>query len=105
MPWSVVPDPRHHRPILLFVLLLLSIGASADTLTGKVVRVLDGDTVEVITPDKTLHRVRLAGIDAPGGGQPFGTKAKQHLLALVGGDPVVVDWHKRTVTVGWSGRS
>ena len=77
------------------MLLLLSVGASADNLSGTVVRVLEGDTVDVLAVDKPLHLVRLAGIDAPERGQPFGTKAKQHLLALVGGDPVVVEWHKR----------
>jgi micrococcal nuclease len=42
-----------------------------------------------------VHRIRLAGIDAPESGQAFGTKAKQRLLELVGGLVVTVDWHKR----------
>jgi hypothetical protein len=42
-----------------------------------VVRVLDGDTVEVLDIEANAHRVRLAGIDAPETGQAFGTKAKR----------------------------
>lgn len=71
---------------LLVVLGLLPIFAvQAETYTGQVVRVLDGDTAEVLDTSNTPHRVRLAGIDAPEKSQPFGTKAKQNLLSLVGG--------------------
>ena len=58
------------------------------------VRVLDGDTVEVLV-GRTPRRVRLAGIDAPEKARPWGTKAKRKLLDLVGGRAVQVDWHKR----------
>jgi endonuclease YncB( thermonuclease family) len=84
---------------LLFALLVLTLPISppvhADTLVGKVVRILDGDTVEVLDARKRTHRVRLAGIDAPESKQPFGTKAKRALSSLVGGETVTVDWHKR----------
>jgi endonuclease YncB( thermonuclease family) len=45
------------------------------TLTGKVVAIADGDTFAVLDESKTQHKIRLAGIDAPEKGQPFGTKA------------------------------
>lgn len=79
------------------IALILVYGAVlGDVFTGKVVRVLDGDTVEILSDNKILQRVRLAGIDAPEKGQPFGTRAKQWLLALVvGGGSVEVDWYKR----------
>jgi endonuclease YncB( thermonuclease family) len=80
---------------LLLVLFLLPIFAvQAETYTGTVVRVLDGDTAEVLDASDTPHKVRLAGIDAPERKQPFGTKAKQELLSLVGGRQVTVDWTK-----------
>lgn len=44
--------------------------------TGKVVAVKDGDTVEVMN-DSAAVRVRLAHIDCPESGQPFGKAAKQ----------------------------
>jgi micrococcal nuclease len=77
------------------VLLWGPLANAAVDLTGRVVRVVDGDTVILLDGEKTQHRIRLAGIDAPESGQEFGTRAKQHLLALVGGDQVTVAWHKR----------
>ncbi len=35
------------------------------TVTGKVTKVSDGDTIQITTPEKTKLRVRLYGIDAP----------------------------------------
>jgi micrococcal nuclease len=81
--------------VLLFLALLFSAPAGADQFTGTVVRVIDGDTVEVLEADKAAHRVRLAGIDTPERGQAFGTRAKQALLARVGGETVTVEWDKR----------
>lgn len=77
-------------------LLLCFLGAAtvrADTFAGWVVRVLDGDTVEVLV-DQHPRRVRLAGIDAPEKSQPFGNRAKQQLAELVGGQKATVDWRK-----------
>ena len=34
-------------------------------LEGQVVKVSDGDTITVLDSNKTQHKVRLAGIDAP----------------------------------------
>lgn len=50
---------------------------------GRVVAVLDGDTVTVLDEDKRQHRIRLLGIDAPEKAQPFGQRAKQQLSGLV----------------------
>lgn len=56
---------------------------SADSITGLVARVVDGDTIHVLEKDKTTVKVRLDGIDAPETGQPFGTKARQALAAKI----------------------
>lgn len=82
-------------PALLVLTLPISPQTHADSLDGKVVRILDGDTVEVLDARKRTHRVRLAGIDAPESKQPFGAKAKRALSSLVGGKTLTVDWHKR----------
>jgi len=81
--------------LALIALALVATVATADTFEGRVVRVLDGDTVDVLDAGKSSHRVRLAGIDAPEKGQAFGTRAKQLLLELAGGKSVEVSWHKR----------
>ncbi|EGO3302088.1 thermonuclease family protein [Salmonella enterica] len=53
-------------------------------LTGRVVRVIDGDTVVVLTKSERTVRVRLTGIDAPEKGQPFGQCARQFLASRFG---------------------
>ena len=44
--------------------------------SGRVVRVIDGDSIEVIRADRA-EQVRLNGIDCPELGQAFGRRAKQ----------------------------
>lgn len=78
--------------VLFFLLILPQV--NAETITGKVVGVLDGDTVEVLDATNTPHRIRLAGIDAPEKAQPFGNRAKKRLLELVGGQTVEVESNK-----------
>ena len=45
---------------LLSLLIFLAVNTSADTLTGKVVKVADGDTVTVLAEGNQQVRVRLA---------------------------------------------
>ncbi|HDR2614733.1 MULTISPECIES: thermonuclease family protein [Enterobacteriaceae] len=80
--------------------------ASAD-IHGHVVRVLDGDTVEVLEPGNRLTRVRLAGIDAPEKSQPFGQRSRQALTALTADKSVHVsgstqDRYGRLLGTIWS---
>ena len=95
------------RPLILIAFLTVSLGlacaaATAETISGHVVRVLDGDTVSVLTPEKQEVRVRLAEIDAPEKNQPFGMNSKKMLSDLIFGKDVSVvkidtDFHGRTV--------
>jgi endonuclease YncB( thermonuclease family) len=59
-------------------LLLLSV-AHAETISGRVVGVADGDSITVLDTSMTQHKVRLAGIDAPERSQPFGQRSKHPL--------------------------
>jgi endonuclease YncB( thermonuclease family) len=63
-------------------------------ITGKVVSVADGDTITVLDADKTQHKIRLNGIDAPEKAQPFGQLSKQSLSDLVFGKTVQIDANK-----------
>jgi endonuclease YncB( thermonuclease family) len=68
--------------------------STVDGLFGKVIRVLDGDTIEVLKVDvagKRPVRIRLTGIDAPEKSQPFGEKCRESLATLVAGKNVRVD--------------
>ncbi|SHM15848.1 Endonuclease YncB, thermonuclease family [Nitrosospira sp. Nsp11] len=80
--------------IVLFLGLCFS-PAQAETLTGQVVKIADGDTLTVLDASKQQHRIRLTGIDAPERKQAFGTVSRQHLAGLVFGRTVMVEWHKR----------
>ncbi|EFG1052923.1 thermonuclease family protein [Escherichia coli] len=61
----------------------------AAEIQGKVVRVLDGDTIEVLN-EKMPVRVRLINIDAPEKKQPFGKWSTNQLKSLIAGQPVTV---------------
>ena len=61
---------------------------------GKVIRVLDGDTIEVLQDkqDKKPVRIRLANIDAPEKKQAFGRWSANQLKALLAAQPVTVTY-------------
>ena len=69
--------------------LLFAFSVHAEEFSGRVVGVADGDTITVLVGVEP-RRVRLAGIDAPERGQPFGQRAKQALSRLVFGRTVRV---------------
>lgn len=64
--------------------------AAAQTFTGRVVAVYDGDTIGVLRDGREV-RVRLHGIDTPESGQPFGTRARQTTSSLAFGKTVTVE--------------
>lgn len=79
--------------ILLWLLVAVAPAQALD-LSGRVVSVHDGDTVNVLDAGKVLHKIRLAGIDAPELHQAFGRVSQRHLSAAVHGKTVVVHWTK-----------
>lgn len=66
----------------------------AQTLTGRVIRIADGDTVTVLDSANTEHRIRLEGIDAPESHQAFGTQSKKNLSDMIFGKDVTVVYQK-----------
>ena len=84
------------------MLLLAAQVHAADVLEGHVVAIADGDTFTLLTADKQQVKIRLAEIDAPESGQPYGNKSKQTLSNLIFGKDVRVavqttDRYGRTV--------
>ncbi len=80
---------------LAFVLTALALAsAMANTLSGRVVGVSDGDTVTILDASKRTHKIRLLGIDSPEKKQPFGERAKQSLSDLVYNKQVNVEGGK-----------
>ncbi len=77
------------------MLLALACTVNAETITGLVVGVADGDTITVLDADKVQHKIRLAGIDAPEKKQAFGNRSKESLSALAFDKTVNVETDKR----------
>lgn len=71
-----------------------AITANQKTLSGRVVRVADGDTITVLDSANTQHRIRLQGIDAPESHQDFGTRSKKNLSDLIFSQEVTVAYDK-----------
>ena len=72
----------------LIALLLTLIPALAFAGTCKVISVNDGDTFTCLTDQDDLIKVRLAEIDAPELGQPYGEHSKQALYSLISSEIV-----------------
>ena len=71
------------RRLIAPLCLLLCASVQAYELTGKVINVADGDTLTILDAAHNRHKIRLADIDAPEQGQPYGNRAKQRLTQLV----------------------
>lgn len=72
------------------LVLAASLAQAAGTITGKVVRVADGDTVTVLTPDRQQIKVRLYGIDCPEKRQAYGNRSRQAVASMIAGKTVRV---------------
>jgi endonuclease YncB( thermonuclease family) len=69
---------------VLFLLTVAALPAMGIELRGKVVAVSDGDTLTLLVDHRQL-KIRLAEIDTPERGQPYGSKAKEALSQMVFG--------------------
>ena len=74
---------------------MLATSAIAETISGIVVGISDGDTVTLLDANRQQHKIRLQGIDAPESHQPFGQKSKSNLSALVFNKDVTAECGKQ----------
>src|SRR4029434_6022838 len=97
------------RLYVVLALFLASQVATAETLSGRVIGISDGDTLTVLV-DRKQVKVRIADIDAPEVKQAFGTRSRQALATLCHQKPAQVidkglDRYGRTIGVvscaGW----
>ena len=71
--------------IRIILLLICPILVFSQTFTAKVIRVVDGDSVNVISLlEKEELKLRLYGIDAPEWKQAYGKESKDALKGLLG---------------------
>lgn len=64
-------------------------------LFGKVINIIDGDTVTILDANKEEHRIRLGEIDAPEKSQAFGKESAAELKELVLDKQVKIFWKKK----------
>lgn len=86
--------------MLAFVVAVTAQSALAYELTGKVIRVADGDTI-TLRGEHANHRIRLASIDAPEKGsgskrpgQPFGEASRKYLAGQVAGKTLTLQCYE-----------
>jgi len=106
--------------LMLMHLITIPVGHSAiRTVTGIVIKVSDGDSIHISTPEQTKLKVRLYGIDAPETpkisnrtgrvnkpGQPHGDESWKALQDKIMGKQVKVDIiefdkYRRAVCMVW----
>jgi micrococcal nuclease len=64
--------------------MLVSVSLFAnEELSGKVATVIDGNTIEIVTPENETYKILLHGIDCPELEQEYGDKAKKYLEKLL----------------------
>ena len=72
----------------------IALSSSAKTLQGKVVKVVDGDTITIVDDRSFRYRIRLAGIDTPEKDQPYGKESTKSLRWLVYDKGITVEYSK-----------
>lgn len=82
---------RKYIPLVLFIFSWPVLSAD---IHGRVVRVLDGDTIEVMDSLKAV-RIRLVNIDAPEKKQDYGRWSTDMMKSLVAGKTVTVTYFQR----------
>ena len=83
-------SPQNRAPGWALLLLLVVSTATAADFQGRVVHVIDGDSLIISVGGQRVN-VRLKGIDAPELKQPQGIASRQSLIAICGGEIATVD--------------
>lgn len=63
------------KALFIYSFIFISSLLIAQTLSGKVIKVADGDTVTILTEENEQIKIRLYGIDCPEKGQDYSSKA------------------------------
>ena len=76
--------------LILLPYLMLQIASAFAQNSATVIRVVDGDTYQLLKAGRTFT-IRLANVDAPESKQQFGSEAASNVSGLILGKTVVVD--------------
>ncbi len=86
---------------LLFVSFIMfgcyqtKVATPIEEMSGKVIKIVDGDTYDILFDNHATKRIRMAGIDAPERGMPFYKIAKDYLGTLCFGKTVRIEQTNR----------
>lgn len=83
------------RAIAVLALCLPSL-LMAYTMSGRVLRVDNGNTVTIVDSNNIQHTVRLQDLQAPGLDQPSGRRSQINLQGMVGGKQVTIEYDPKT---------
>ena len=86
-------DFNRGTALIAIALMLMTLAAHSDTLTGHVVGISDGDTLTLLV-DRQQYKIRIAGIDAPERHQAWGDKSKLNISRLSFNKTAVADCPK-----------
>ncbi len=78
------------RFVTLLICLCLATPSFAASFQGKVIKVIDGDTIDVLHNNQP-ERIRLNGIDAPEMGMAYGQAAKEYVLDMAALKTITVE--------------
>lgn len=77
--------------INIFLFLCFISVSYSQIIEGEVIKIKDGDTIEILLEGNQPITIRLNGIDAPEKKQAFGQKSKEKLSEMIFGKIVKVD--------------
>ena len=82
---------------IVFFLSLSSFVRSQESkqFSGVVVKIVDGDTYDILSANNNVFRIRMNGIDAPEKGQAYGQKAKEYLGKLCMQQTIRIQWYSK----------
>jgi len=88
--------------LLITIIFIVGCGNSEDktlyeSIQGKVISVIDGDTIVVLDNKKIEHKVRLYCIDAPEKDQDFGNESKGILSSMILEKNVIVKYREKDI--------
>ncbi|HMG89176.1 MAG TPA: thermonuclease family protein [Chryseolinea sp.] len=81
-----------HKLIFSTMVLFSSAIVFANDLQGKVVTVIDGNTIQILCKNDETHTVQLVGIDSPELSQEYGEESKRLLEKIVLGKKVTISF-------------
>jgi endonuclease YncB( thermonuclease family) len=84
---------------LLLLLCFAGHDVHAETISGRVITVVDGDTLTVLDAGNKRRSLRLAGVDAPERGQPFYVESARSLAAVCYRKPATVETAPKDASV------